>query len=71
MSMVGYADQFVQLYLDIMGIGLKSLCKVATPHVNDSTLCNQPGSMKPHASKVRMKGLWLAQLVLPGYEVMP
>jgi hypothetical protein len=69
MSMVGYADQFVQLYLEITGVDPKSLRKVATPHINDSTLADalyeQPGSIKPHASKVLMKGLWLARLCRP------
>ena len=41
MSMVGYADQFVQLYLEITGVDPKSLRKVPTPHINDSTLADR------------------------------
>ena len=33
MSMVGYAEQFVQLYLDITGVDSKTLRRVATPHI--------------------------------------
>eukprot|EP00435_Cladocopium_sp_Y103_P023211 s2424_g5.t1 len=40
MSMIGYAEQFVQLFLDITGCDPKSLRKVATVtlHINDSRL---------------------------------
>ena len=69
MSMVGYAEQFVGLYLDITGLDVKSLRRVATPHVSDSGLADElyesTGSMKPYAAKVLMKGLWLARLARP------
>ena len=69
MSMVGYAEQFVDLYLEITGMDVKSLRRVATPHVSDSGLADElyesTGSMKPHAAKVLMKGLWLARLARP------
>ena len=69
MSMVGYAEQFVDLYLDIAGLDIKSLRRVATPHVSDNGLADElyeaAGSMKAHAAKVLMKGLWLARLARP------
>ena len=68
-SMVGYAEQFVDLYLDITGFDVKSLRRVATPHISDSGLADEmyetTGSMKPHSAKVLMKGLWLARLARP------
>ena len=68
-SMVGYAEQFVDLYLDITGFDVESLRRVATPHISDSGLADEmyetTGSMKPHSAKVLMKGLWLARLARP------